>query len=137
VRDTPTRPHRIAIVEDDESERAALLNLFASMGLPAVAFPTAEAFLDSRWVEQTACLVLDVQMPGMGGLGLQEHLGASGHHIPTIFISAYLDYTVCARALRGGAVCFLMKPLTEDELLQGLRSAMAAPTDAPMLSLVR
>jgi FixJ family two-component response regulator len=116
--------YRIAIVDDDESMREGAMNLFRSMGFPAVAFASAEDFLSSGQVERTSCLVLDVQMPGMGGLKLQEHLAATGRHIPIVFITAYSDEGVRAAALGSGAICFLTKPFNEDDLLDGLRTAL-------------
>lgn len=121
-----TDQHRIAIVDDDESVREAAINLFRSMGLTAVAFPTAEDFLNSDCVETTSCLVLDVQMPGMGGLRLQSHLASIGRQIPIVFITAYSDDAVRTRALKSGAVCFLTKPFNEGDLLDGLHSALAS-----------
>jgi FixJ family two-component response regulator len=121
---TAPREYRIAIVDDDLSMREAAMNLFRSMGFTAVAFASAEEFLISDQIERTSCLVLDVQMPGMGGLKLQEHLAATGRHIPIVFITAYPDEGVRAAALSSGAVCFLAKPFKEDDLLDGLRTAL-------------
>jgi FixJ family two-component response regulator len=94
------------------------------MGLVAVAFASAEAFLDSASVARTSCLVLDVQMPGMGGLTLQRHLAASGRQIPIVFVTGYPDAHVRDKAMNSGAVCFLTKPFNEDDLVDGLRSAL-------------
>jgi FixJ family two-component response regulator len=114
----------IAIVDDDESVREATTNLFRSMGFSAVAFPSADQFLSSDACATASCLVLDVHMPGMDGLRLQRHLVAAGRHIPIVFITAYPDERIRARALASGAVCFLTKPFREEELLDGLRSAL-------------
>jgi FixJ family two-component response regulator len=116
--------HRIAIVDDDASVRGAATNLFRSMGFPVMAFASAEEFLKSGAIETASCLVLDVQMPGMGGLSLQDHLAAMGCDIPIVFVTGYPDETVRAKALKAGAVCFLAKPFSEEELLDGLRSAL-------------
>jgi FixJ family two-component response regulator len=121
--------HHIAIVDDDESVREAATNLFRSMGFPVVAFASAEEFLRSDSVERTSCLVLDVQMPGMGGLRLQSHLTAAGRHIPIVFVTAYPDEGVRSKALQSGAVCFLTKPFAEADLLDGLRSALTSTSD--------
>jgi FixJ family two-component response regulator len=94
------------------------------MGLNAVAFASAEAFLSSDAIGKASCLVLDVQMPGMGGLSLQERLAAMGRQIPIVFVTGYPDDTIRARALKAGAICFLTKPFSEGELLSGLRSAL-------------
>jgi FixJ family two-component response regulator len=118
--------HYIAIVDDDESVREAATNLFRSMGFKAIAFTSAEAFLRSDSVEKASCLVLDVQMPGMSGLQLQSHLAASGRHIPIVFVTGYPDDGVRAKALSSGAVCFLTKPFSEDDLLGGLQTALTS-----------
>jgi len=114
----------IAIVDDDESVRNAATNLFRSMGFPAVAFASAEDFLGSDAVATASCLVLDVQMPGMGGLTLQSHLAALGRNIPIVFVTGYPDDGVRDKAMKSGAVCFLTKPFKEGDLLDGLKSAL-------------
>ena len=116
----------IAIVDDDESVRDAAANLFRSMGLTAVAFSSAEDFLSSDCVDRTSCLVLDVQMPGMGGLDLQRQLAATGREIPIVFVTAYPDPAVQDKALKSGAICFLTKPFDEGDLLDGLNTALAS-----------
>ena len=124
-----TPQHCIAIVDDDQSVREAATNLFRSMGFPVVAFASAEEFLDSDAVERTSCLVLDVQMPGMGGLRLQSHLASVGRHIPIVFVTGYPDEGVRTKALASGAVCFLTKPFAEGDLLDGLRSALTSTSE--------
>ena len=119
-----TQEHLFAIVDDDESVRAAVTNLFRSMGVAAQAFASAEEFLGSGTLERTSCLVLDVQMPGMGSLDLQSHLAGAGRHIPIVFVTGYPDDRVRSTAMQSGAVCFLTKPFKEGDLLDGLRSAL-------------
>jgi len=109
----------IAIVDDDDVFRAALENLVRSLGWGVQAFASAEAYLQSSLVNQTNCLIADMQMPKMNGLELHERLSTSGVDIPVIFITAYPEEAVRARALNAGAVCFLHKPLD----LQGRRLA--------------
>jgi FixJ family two-component response regulator len=109
----------IVIVDDDDVFRAALENLVRSLGWGARAFASAEAYLQSPLVNQTSCLIADMQMPKMNGLELHERLSTSGADIPVIFITAYPEEAVRARALNAGAVCFLHKPLD----LQGRRLA--------------
>jgi FixJ family two-component response regulator len=82
-----------------------------SLGLTARTFISAESFLQSASVAETRCLILDVQMPGMSGLELQDHLSRLGSEIPIIFITAYPDENIKARALSRGAICFLHKPI--------------------------
>jgi FixJ family two-component response regulator len=88
-----------------------------SLGLTARTFASAESFLQSSSMAKTRCLILDVNMSGMSGLELQDHLSRLGSEIPIIFITAYPDETIKARALSAGAICFLHKPID----LQGRR----------------
>jgi FixJ family two-component response regulator len=117
----------IVVVDDDASVRDAASNLFRSMGFGVTAFASAEEFLRSDVIERTSCLVLDVQMPGMGGLNLQSRLTETGRHIPIVFVTGYPDEALRDRALKSGAICFLTKPFSEDDLLGGLRSALTLP----------
>jgi FixJ family two-component response regulator len=107
----------ISIVDDDDLTRAAVESLVRSLGFSACTFASAESFLRSSSVLKTRCLILDVQMPKMSGVDLQDYLSRNGTDIPIIFITAYSDEAVKARALNAGAVCFLQKPLD----LQGPR----------------
>ena len=100
----------ISIVDDDDTVRRATEGLVRSLGLATRTFESAESFLQSSLVSDTRCLILDVQMPGMSGIELQNHLSYLGFDIPIIFVTAYPDETVKARALHAGAVDFLHKP---------------------------
>jgi FixJ family two-component response regulator len=114
----------ISVVDDDESIRRTTIRLIESFGFRAVAFESAEGFLQSGRLNDTACLVVDVQMPGMNGLQLQSHLGAAGCGIPIIFITAYDDKESRLRAMQAGAVAFLGKPFSDEQLLQTIRSTL-------------
>ena len=114
----------IAVVDDDESVREAVAGLLKSFGYRAVPFERAEDFLNFSDLNNTACLIADVQMPGMTGLELQSRLVASGKSIPTILITAYPEQTVRARALQNGVRCYLAKPFRDEELLSCIRSAI-------------
>jgi FixJ family two-component response regulator len=118
----------ISIVDDDGSVREAIESLMKSVGYNAKVFPSAGDFLKSGHLDDTGCLILDVQMPGMTGLELQDHLIATKSRIPIIFISAHCDAESRARALEAGAVGFLQKPFSEDALLNAINSSLA---DAP------
>jgi FixJ family two-component response regulator len=107
----------ISIVDDDEWIRGALEALVRSLGFATRTFASAEVFLQSSVVGETRCLILDVQLPKMSGVELQHHLSHLGFEIPIIFITAYPDERVKARALNGGAICLLHKPID----LQGRR----------------
>jgi FixJ family two-component response regulator len=121
---TQTNSKLIAIVDDDKSVRIALQGLMKAVGLPAAAFASAEAFLNSGRQSQTACLITDIRMAGMSGLELQAKLNAEHGRIPTIFITAHGDAKMRMQALRSGAVEFLAKPFNDDVLLEGVRAAL-------------
>jgi FixJ family two-component response regulator len=107
----------ISIVDDDDLFRTAVEKLVRSLGYTACTFASADEYLQSSLAKTTRCLIADVQMPDMNGLELQEQLAHLGYDIPIIFLTAYPDDAVKARALNGGAICFLHKPLD----LQGQR----------------
>jgi FixJ family two-component response regulator len=114
----------ISIVDDDDSLRGSLENLIRSAGLRAQGFSSAEAFLGSNKMQEAACLILDVRMPGMSGFDLQRQLAAVASHLPIIFISAHADDDPQAQALAAGAVAFLYKPFYEEELLNAINAAL-------------
>ena len=118
------RERHISIVDDDESVREATVNLFRSMRLSVAAYVSAEEFLTSGAIDRTSCLVLDIQMPGMGGLRLQSHLESTGRHIPIVFVTAFAEEGARVKAMEAGAICFLAKPFREEDLLDGVRSAL-------------
>ena len=109
----------ISIVDDDPLVRDATVDLLNSLGYPALAFETAEEFLNSGQVETTLCLITDQQLPGMDGLGLQSELAANGSHIAVIFITAFPDANVRERAMKAGATAFLAKPFEEGRFSAG------------------
>jgi FixJ family two-component response regulator len=114
----------VSIVDDDESVRESLPDLIRQFGFAAQAFSSAEAFLTSDALRETSCLVLDIAMPGMSGLDLQQELARRRHTIPIVFITAHEDGTIHPRVLAGGAVECLFKPFSETALLDALRSAL-------------
>ena len=116
----------IVIVDDDEAIRQAAQSLMESLGYRAATFASADAFLGSPELAEAACLIADVQMPGMSGADLYWQLHGSGSAIPTILITAFPDDRVRQRVLAAGAVCYLVKPFEESDLLRCLQSAIAA-----------
>jgi FixJ family two-component response regulator len=114
----------ISVVEDDEPFRESMRKLVTALGYAVEVFPSAANFLASPLLAQTACLVTDVQMPGMTGVELHRHLVEEGHAIPTILVTAYPDEVVRNRALKSGAVCYLSKPVDDEHLERCLRSAL-------------
>ena len=121
--------HLISIVDDDESVRRTTKLLVESFGYRAAVFESAESFLKSDQLYDTSCLVVDIQMPGMNGLQLQSHLAGEGYSIPTIFITAYGDKESRRQAMQAGAVAFLPKPFSDEQLLKSLRSAFMLSGD--------
>lgn len=118
----------VSIVDDDASVRASTLRLLRWSGFRAEAFSSAEDFLRSEFLARTACLLLDVRMPGMDGLELQQRLTETGQRIPIVFLSARASEEEEKRALRAGAVGFLRKPVSKDALLSAIQSVFE-PTD--------
>ena len=114
------------MVDDDRSIQSALKDLLESVGLLSESFGSAEEFLASDQLNQTACLVLDIRMPGMSGLDLQALLKTQGRHIPIIFITARGDTQTKTRAIKAGALDFLSKPFNDDVLLDRVRAALRA-----------
>ena len=121
----------ISVIDDDESVRRTTTRLIESFGFRAAAFESAENFLGSGRLNGTSCLIVDVQMPGMNGLQLQSQLAAAGCSIPIIFITAHNDKESRRRALQAGAIAFLGKPFSDEQLLQGIRLALHEFGDAP------
>jgi FixJ family two-component response regulator len=115
----------IAIVDDDQAIREAIESLLKSVGYRVELFASAEEFLNLGSRQETACLILDVRMPGMSGLELQGRLAAANRSIPIIFISAHSDESARARALRAGAIDFLQKPFSEEALLDAIDASLA------------
>ena len=114
----------ISVVDDDESIRRTTTLLIESFGFRAAAFESAEGFLKSGQLHDTSCLIVDVQMPGMNGLQLQSQLAAEGCGIPIIFITAYDDRESRRRAMQAGAVAFLAKPFSDEQLFQTIHSTL-------------
>ena len=114
----------ISIVDEDELSRDAISRLIRSLGYATATFASAEEFLHSGRVSETACLVSDVQMPGMSGLELQDWLKARGPQLPIIFITAFPETEARRRALAGGALGFLDKPFSEETLMACLDQAL-------------
>jgi len=114
----------ISIVDDDDFFRNSLDNLIRSVGFRVEGFSSALAFLNSDQVRDTACLILDVRMPGMSGLDLQRQIAAANWRIPIIFVTSYADGDEQAQALEAGAVNFLCKPFREEDLINAIDVAL-------------
>jgi len=120
----------ISIIDDDQLVRESTADLISSLGHEPLIFGSAEQFLASGRVEDTACIITDLHMPGLSGLDLQSRLLADGHHTPIIFITAYPKAAIRARALKAGAVAFLAKPFEERALIRSLETALEHPRKA-------
>jgi FixJ family two-component response regulator len=114
----------IACVDDDLWARDALQGLVRALGFTPVAFSSAEEFLQSEQLNDTSCLITDLHLRGMSGLRLQSRLAALDYRFPVIVITAFPNARIREQALSAGAVCFLDKPFTAEDLLSGLRSAL-------------
>jgi FixJ family two-component response regulator len=120
LRTAPT----ISIVDDDESMRCAVKSLVTSLGFDACTFASAEEFLQSPRLDDTACLITDLQMPGLSGIELQKSLLAQDRHIPIIFMTAFPEERMRTRAMDAGALGFLSKPFESQTLINLIDKAI-------------
>jgi FixJ family two-component response regulator len=114
----------VAVVDDDASVRTATDNLLSSHGYLVDTFVSAEEFLQSARLRDSACVIADVQMPAMSGLDLLTHMRTQGYATPFIFITAFPEESARARALKAGAICFLAKPFAGPTLIKCLEVAL-------------
>jgi FixJ family two-component response regulator len=117
-------PPVIAVVDDEEAIRDALSDLLLVMGYSCQAFDRAEAFVATYAPGRFDCLITDIRMPGMSGLDLLQHLEAAGSTMPVIVVTSMTDPATRSRALASGAHAYLTKPVTDDVLLQSLKTAL-------------
>ena len=121
---TATPAPVVFVVDDDPSVRKSLVRLVRTAGHDAEPFASAREFLARPQYDGPCCLVLDVRMPGLTGLALQEALAAAGHRLSIVFITGYRDVRVSVKAMKGGAVDFLTKPVNDRELLSAIERAV-------------
>ena len=114
----------VFVVDDDPSVRRALKRLVGSMGLQVEVFGSAQEFLQGKRPDVPSCLVLDIRLPGIGGLDFQRQLADAKIHIPIIFITAHGDIPMTVRAMKSGAVEFLTKPFRDQDLLDAIHVAL-------------
>ena len=124
VNDMVVEPIKISIVDDDESMRKAIKTLVELMGIKVEGFSSAEEFLSSNSSMNSACLILDVRMPGISGFELQRILTRVNHPVPIIFITADYSERERTRAIAAGAIEYLQKPFSEKALLNAISSAL-------------
>jgi len=118
-------PATVFVVDDDEAVRDSLALLLRSVELAVATFSSANEFLDSYDPAAPGCLILDVRLPGMSGLELQQRLADDGADLPIVFITGHGDVPMAVRAMRRGAVDFLQKPFSDQELLDRVQQALA------------
>uniref|UniRef100_UPI0040477D6F response regulator transcription factor n=1 Tax=Pseudomonas sp. TMP25 TaxID=3136561 RepID=UPI0040477D6F len=122
---------RVYVVDDDQGMLDSTVWLLESVGLRALPFTSGQLFLDACDEHSQGCVLLDVRMPGMGGLNVQEAMRARGVQMPVIFVSGHADVPIVVRAFRAGAVDFIEKPYNEQLLLDSVQQALSrAPTAA-------
>jgi len=119
----------ISIVDDDVALRNSLDDLIRSIGFRTQGFASAEEFMSSNQARHTACLILDVRMPGMSGLDLHRQIVATNWRIPIIFVTSHANDGTRALSLQRGAVAFLYKPFREEELLNAIDAALKHSRD--------
>src|SRR5215813_14221230 len=110
----------ISVVDDDDSVRESLRGLIRSVGFAVTVFASAEEFLSADDLRNTDCLILDIRMPGMNGLDLQHHLAATDYQIPVVFITTHGDKKTHHQALTDSAMDYLLKPFSEEALLNAI-----------------
>lgn len=114
----------VIVVDDDAELRDALANLFASVGLTVSTFGSASELLDSKLPNTPACLVLDIRLPGVGGLEFQSHLARSGIELPIVFMTGHGDIPMSVKAMKAGAIDFLTKPFRDQDMLDAVATAI-------------
>lgn len=120
----------VFVVDDEERVRRAVCQLFESVGLRVAGHGSAREFLDQFDADQPGCLVLDVRMPGLSGLDLQEELQAAGVTLPIVFITGHGDIPMTVRALKAGAIDFIEKPFNNQVLLDAVHAALRRDGEA-------
>ncbi|MGE8394964.1 response regulator transcription factor [Pseudomonas sp. BIGb0427] len=128
---------RVYVVDDDQGMLDSTLWLLESVGLQALPFTSGQAFLDACDSHRPACVLLDVRMPGMGGLSVQEALRARGIDLPVIFVSGHADVPIVVRAFKAGACDFIEKPYNDQLLLDSVQAALGQARHAGPLEAVQ
>jgi FixJ family two-component response regulator len=116
--------HIVLVVDDDPSMRVALTNLFRSMDLNVEVFSSTAELLQSELPNIASCLVLDIRLPGVNGLEFQQTLAKTGIHIPVVFITGYGDIPMSVKAMKAGAIDFLIKPFRDQDMLDAVTRAL-------------
>jgi FixJ family two-component response regulator len=117
-------PPVVLIIDDDQSVRVALANLFHSMNFPVQVFSSTSELMESKLPDAASCLVLDVRLPGVNGLEFQGELAKAGIHLPIVFMTGHGDIPMSVRAMKAGAVDFLTKPFRDQDMLDAVTRAL-------------
>ena len=128
MKDTPST---IFVVDDDDAVRTSLRLLLKSVGLPVETFSSAQEFLDAFDAERAGCLVLDIRMPGMSGLELQQKLNEMHAIIPIVFITGHGDVPMAVEAMQHGAIDFIQKPFRDQELIDRINHCLLYTSPSP------
>ncbi|MGE3148881.1 MAG: response regulator transcription factor [Pseudorhodoplanes sp.] len=122
----PNRPERnvVIVIDDDASVRESLADLLGSLGIETLLFESVADFLEAQLPDASACLILDIRMPGMSGLELQSELSRHGRDLPIIFITGHGDVRTSVRAMKAGAIEFLTKPFHDQDLLEAIHAGL-------------
>ena len=123
----------VFVVDDDEHMRAALTDLFHSVGLQVLTFGSATELLGAQLPDAPSCLLLDVQLPDLNGLDIQSELGKRGSHVPIVFMTGHGDVPTSVQAMKAGAVDFLGKPFRQPDLLNAVNTALAQDKEQRLL----
>ncbi|EGD57855.1 response regulator receiver domain protein [Novosphingobium nitrogenifigens DSM 19370] len=121
---TGTAEETVIVIDDDEMMRDSIDGLLRSVGIATRVFPSAVAALAEVWPTGPSCMVVDIRMPHLGGLELQERLNETGKTVPVIFITGHGDIPMTVKAMKAGAVDFLTKPFREQDLLEAVHIAL-------------
>jgi FixJ family two-component response regulator len=117
-------PPVVLIIDDDQSVRVALANLFHSMNFPVQVFGSTSELMESKLPDAASCLVLDIRLPGVNGLEFQGELAKAGIHLPIVFMTGHGDIPMSVRAMKAGAVDFLTKPFRDQDMLDAVTRAL-------------
>ena len=120
MKENVTREAVVIVIDDDASVRAALKDLFESVGLAVQLYATGSSFLEAGIPDATSCLVLDVRLPGISGIKVQDNLSRAGSSVPIIFVTGHADVAIAVRAMKAGAIDFLTKPFRSQDLLDAV-----------------
>ena len=124
MKESVTREAVVVVIDDDAAVRAALKDLFESVGLAVKLYASGSAFLEDRFPDATSCVVLDMRLPEKSGLRIQEELSRAGAYVPIIFVTGYGDVATAVGAMKAGAVDFLTKPFRSQDLLDAVFAAL-------------